>query len=91
MSYTYHTDYIESTLALKARISLRRECVMLRLINMYTSRIREATTLEEAKFFNALLIDGICFASESPQVQELEDELKELQKVSTVSTECEHA
>ena len=68
----------EQILTLKARIAIRRESIMLQLVSLYTGRIREATTLEEAKFFNEILINETCFLDESPRIKELEAEMPKL-------------
>jgi len=65
----------EEILALKARISLRRETIMLQLISTYTSRIREAVTLEEARFWKDILISETCFIDDAPKVKELQNEM----------------
>lgn len=71
----------EEILTLKARIAIRRESIMLQLISLYTERIRNATTLEEARFFNDILINETCFIDNSPQIQELEAELPALSEL----------
>ena len=68
----------EEVLTLKARISMRRETIMLQLIGMYTKRIYESTSLLEAKFWNDLLVSETCFIDECPKVKELIDALPEL-------------
>ena len=65
-------------LALKARIAMRRETLMLQLIDAYTRRINNAKSLETAKFFNQILINEICMIDESPKLKELLDEVPEL-------------
>lgn len=68
----------EDVLMLKTRIAIRRESIMLQLIGLYSERIRNAETLEEAKFFNEILINETCFVDESPRIKELQAEMPQL-------------
>jgi hypothetical protein len=72
------TETNVEVLTLKARISLRRESIMLQLIGQYSKRIRDSLDLEEAKFWNDMLVHETCFIDEAPKVKELQDALPEL-------------
>jgi len=65
----------EDILALKVRIALCRERLLLRMTSLYTERIRNATTLEDAQFFNDILINEVCGIDTNPELKELIAEL----------------
>jgi hypothetical protein len=66
---------ILKTVILKARISLRREIRMSKFISMYTQRIQASSDLEEAKFWNDILITEICFIDDCDEIKELQIKL----------------
>jgi hypothetical protein len=69
-------EEIMTILSLKARMSLSREAYMLRMINLCTRRIRNATNLEEAKFFSDILREKICTVNDLPNVRELKEQIE---------------